>query len=125
MLTPRTLDGDVSFDRPLSEVKAELFRALGHAGRVRILEVLSDGDQTVGELAALVGLEPSHLSQQLGVLRRVGAVTVQRVGSTATYSLTSPEVRELLAVAKAFLLANLRARQELLGVEPAAQRTQA
>ena len=28
--------------RPLSEIKAELFKALGHSGRVRILEVLRD-----------------------------------------------------------------------------------
>ena len=123
MLTPRIAEGDVSFGRPLSEIKAELFRALGHAGRVRILEVLGDGERTVGELAALVGLEPSHLSQQLGVLRRVGAVTVQRVGSTAIYSLASPEVRDLLAVAKAFLLVNLRIRQEHLGVEPESTRS--
>ena len=117
MLTPRVTAGEVPFDRPLSEVKAELFRALGHAGRIRILEVLSDGERSVGELAVLVGLEPSHLSQQLGVLRRVGAVTVQRAGSTAIYSLASPEVGELLAVARRFLLANLRSRQELFGVE--------
>ena len=63
-----------SASRPLSEIKADLFKALGHAGRVRVLEVLCQGDRTVTELVPLVGLEASHLSQQLGVLRRAGVV---------------------------------------------------
>ena len=38
---------DPAVSRPLSEIKAELFKALAHPGRVRILEVLRDGDHTV------------------------------------------------------------------------------
>jgi ArsR family transcriptional regulator len=100
--------------RPLSEIKADLFKALGHPGRVRILEVLSEGERTVTELVPAVGLEASHLSQQLGVLRRAGVVVSRREGSTVTYSLTNDEVVELLAVAKRFLLDSLSARQELI-----------
>jgi ArsR family transcriptional regulator len=101
-------------DRPLSEIKAELFKALGHPGRVRALEVLAEGDRTVTELVPLVGLEASHLSQQLGVLRRAGVVVARREGSTVTYSLATPAVAELLAVAKQFLIDSLTAHQELL-----------
>ena len=100
--------------RPLSEVKAELFKALGHAGRVRILEVLSDGEHTVTELVALVGMEASHVSQQLAVLRRAGVVVARRDGPMMIYSLASEQVAELLAVAKRFLLDSLSARQELI-----------
>ena len=69
-------------DRPLSEIKAELFKALAHPGRVRILEVLRDGERTVNDLASLVGLEASHLSQQLGVLRRSWLVQSRRDGAS-------------------------------------------
>jgi len=100
--------------RPLSEVKAELFKALGHAGRVRILEVLSNGERTVTELVRLVGMEASHVSQQLAVLRRAGVVVARREGSMMIYSLASEQVAELLAVAKRFLLDSLSARQELI-----------
>ena len=101
-------------DRPLSEIKAELFKALGHPGRIRVLEVLSEGERTVTELVPLVGLEASHLSQQLGVLRRAGVVVARRDGSTVTYSLANDQVAELLAVAKRFLIDSLSASQELL-----------
>jgi DNA-binding transcriptional ArsR family regulator len=103
-----------TLSRPLSEIKAELFKALGHSGRVRALEVLSDGERTVTELVPLVGLEASHLSQQLGVLRRAGVVVARREGSTVIYSLANDQVAELLAVAKRFLIDSLSARQELL-----------
>ncbi|MGQ0833076.1 MAG: ArsR/SmtB family transcription factor, partial [Microthrixaceae bacterium] len=39
---------------PVSEVKAELFKALGHPARIRVLEVLSKGEHSVGEMQPLV-----------------------------------------------------------------------
>jgi len=77
---------DPSVDRPLSEIKAELFRALAHPARVRVLEVLAEGEQSVGDLAQIVGLEPSHLSQQLAILRRAALVTSRKEGSTVFYA---------------------------------------
>ena len=103
-----------SLDRPLAEIKAELFRALAHPGRVRILEVLRDGERTVSELVAVVGLESSHLSQQLAVLRRARLVRSRREGSSVVYSIGPEQVVELLAVAKQLLIATLTASEELL-----------
>ena len=107
-----TLEHPVS--QPLSEIKAELFKALGHSGRVRILEVLRDGDRTVAELIPAVGLESSHLSQQLAVLRRAGVVSATRTGSSVTYSIADPAIIELLAAAKSFLINSLSVSQGLL-----------
>jgi DNA-binding transcriptional ArsR family regulator len=100
--------------RPLSEVKAELFKALGHPARVRALEILADGEHTVGELQPLVGIESSHLSQQLGVLRRAGLVATRKEGSTVVYALKSPVVAELLDVTKRLLVASLAETRDLL-----------
>src|SRR3954453_23022438 len=100
--------------RPLSEIKAELFRALAHPARVRVLEVLADGERSVGELQGLVGVELSHLSQQLGVLRRAGLVTTRRERSSVFYDVRDPLVVELLSVAKQLLLATLTEPRDLL-----------
>ncbi|MDY7105153.1 MAG: metalloregulator ArsR/SmtB family transcription factor [Actinomycetota bacterium] len=99
---------------PLSEVKADLFKALAHPARIRALEVLVEGEHTVGDLQPLVGIESSHLSQQLGVLRRAGLVSSRKDGSSVIYSLRDPLVAELLAVAKQFLLASLTETRDLL-----------
>jgi DNA-binding transcriptional ArsR family regulator len=100
--------------RPLSEIKAELFRALAHPGRVRVLEILRDGERTVAELVPLVGLEASHLSQQLAVLRRARIVTSRREGSSVTYAIADREIVELLSVARRFLINSLVVSEELL-----------
>ncbi|MBK5332393.1 MAG: universal stress protein, partial [Ilumatobacteraceae bacterium] len=57
------------------EVEAEFFKTIAHPARIRVLELLRDGERSVSELIPDGGLEPSHLSQQLGVLRRANVIT--------------------------------------------------
>lgn len=99
---------------PLSETKAALFKALGHPARIRCLEVLADGERSVGELQPLVGIELSHLSQQLGVLRRAGLVSSRKEGSTVFYAIKDPLLTELMAVARRFLLGSLDETRRLI-----------
>jgi ArsR family transcriptional regulator len=103
-----------AISRPLSEVKAELFRALANPARIRVLEVLADGERSVGEMQPLVDVESSHLSQQLGVLRRAGLVNTHKEGAQVFYSIKDPQLVELLAVAKRVLIASLSGTQDLL-----------
>lgn len=88
---------------PLYKLKAEFFKTLGHPARIRLLELLVERDRTVSELLPEVGLEPSNLSQQLAVLRRAGVVVTAKEGSTVIYSIASPTIAELLAVARKVL----------------------
>ena len=108
------MDPETDLSRPLAHVKADLFKALAHPARVRALEVLADGERNVRDLQAEVGIESSHLSQQLGVLRRAGLVTTRREGSSVYYAIKDPLVVDLLAIAKALLLTSLRETQDLL-----------
>lgn len=105
---------DVDVDVPISELKAELFRALAHPGRIRILEKLVEGERSVGELQPLVGLELSHLSQQLGVLRRADLVTCRKEGASVHYSVRDPLLGDVLATAKQLLISSLTESQRLL-----------
>jgi ArsR family transcriptional regulator len=100
--------------RPIYQVKAEFFKTLAHPARIRILEVLRDGERPVNELIPEVGIEPSHLSQQLAVLRRANLVRSRKVGSSVLYSATEPMVFELLETAKAILTSSLTETRELL-----------
>jgi DNA-binding transcriptional ArsR family regulator len=100
--------------QPISEVKAELFKALAHPARIRILEVLSDGERSVGEMQPLVGIELSHLSQQLAVLRRARLVTSRKDGATVIYAIKDKLVVQLLQVAKRLLINSLSETSDLL-----------
>ena len=88
---------------PLYQAKAEFFKALAHPARIRVLELLSEREHAVSEMLPQVGIEPAHLSQQLSVLRRMNLVVTRKEGSTVYYSLVSPQVAELLAVARRIL----------------------
>ena len=88
---------------PLYEAKANLFRTLAHPARIRVLELLSDREHAVHELLAEIALEPSSLSQQLAVLRRMGLVRQQRVRGEVVYSIVVPETRDLLLSARRVL----------------------
>ncbi|MGF1426616.1 ArsR/SmtB family transcription factor [Kitasatospora sp. LaBMicrA B282] len=99
---------------PLYQLKAEFFKTLGHPVRIRVLELLSERERAVAEMLPEVGVEASHLSQQLAVLRRAKLVTSRREGSTVYYSLTSPQVAELLRVARAILGGVITGQAELL-----------
>ncbi len=109
-------------DRPaLHEVKAELFRALGHPLRVRVLELLSGTDKrldftesTVSALLHETGIEPSTLSTHLAVLRRAGVVQTRREGTTIFYRLADPSVQELLVAARTFLYGTLSRNSGLI-----------
>ncbi len=101
-------------DLPISEVKAEMFRALSHPARIRILETLADGERSVGEMQPQIGIELSHLSQQLGVLRRAGLVTSRKEGQSVYYSLKDPLISDLLKVAKRLLISSLTETRDLL-----------
>jgi ArsR family transcriptional regulator len=98
----------------IAALKADLFKAMAHPARVRVLEVLAGGERAVGELQPEVGLELSHLSQQLAVLRRAGLVTSRKVGSSVIYDLKDPLVSDLLRVAKQLLISSLAETRELL-----------
>ena len=99
---------------PLYQLKAEFFKTLGHPARIRVLELLSVREHAVAEMLPEVGIEPAHLSQQLAVLRRANLVVTRREGSTVYYSLTSPQVAELLRVARTILSGVLTGQAELL-----------
>lgn len=114
---------------PLYKLKAEFFKTLGHPARIRILELLTQHEHSVGELQREVGLEPSHMSQQLAVLRHAGVVTFRKQGNSVIYSLTSPDMAELMAVSRKVLTGLLHDQtsvlDELKAAAPAATRAAA
>jgi ArsR family transcriptional regulator len=99
---------------PIYQVKAEFFKTLGHPARIRVLEVLREGERTVNDLVPEVGIEASHLSQQLGVLRRAGLVHARKEGTNVWYSVADAAIFELLDVARRILTTSLSESQALL-----------
>jgi ArsR family transcriptional regulator len=99
---------------PIYALKAEFFRALGHPVRVRLLQLLREGERTVGSLQAALELDSSGTSQQLAALRKQGLVESRRDGTSVYYRVKDPRTLELLELAKAIIASNLAEGQALL-----------
>ncbi|MBS3940492.1 MAG: winged helix-turn-helix transcriptional regulator [Actinobacteria bacterium] len=100
--------------RPVYELKAGLFKTLGHPVRIRILEVLRAGESNVADIAGHVGVSGSTLSQHLATLRRSGVVESRRDGSLVIYRVVDPRVFQLLEVGRQILSTTLEGSQEVL-----------
>jgi DNA-binding transcriptional ArsR family regulator len=84
--------------------QAELFRALSHPVRLRILDVLARQEACVCHLTALLGQRQPYISQQLATLREAGLVVDRREGTLIYYRLADGQMAELLEHAKALVL---------------------
>src|SRR5213596_1172765 len=100
---------------PIYRLKADFFRLLGHPARVRILEILRDGERGVGDLQAALGLDSGATSQQLTAMRRQGVLESRRAGTSVFYRVKDPRIFDLLEVAKQILTAQLQETRDLLG----------
>lgn len=78
------------------ERAASLFRALGDESRLRTLELLSDREACVSEIAASSGEAVSTVSHRLRLLRNEGLVSRRRDGRHIYYALADAHVSELL-----------------------------
>ena len=98
----------------LQSFKAEFFRALSHPLRIRILEVLRDGDRSVQQLQTALQVGQAALSQHLAVLRTKNVVATRKEGTTVRYSLRDSLLADLLDVARRIFSNHLIGRQTLL-----------
>src|SRR5215210_3769634 len=71
-------------------------RALGDETRVRILALLSRGEQSVGQLAEALATQQSTISKHLQVLFHAGLVHRRREASTVFYAAASTELMDWL-----------------------------
>ena len=99
---------------PVHEMKANLFRVLGHPARVRILELLRGGERSVGALQAELGLDSGGTSQHLSALRRIGLVESRREGTSVFYRVDDEHVFELLEAGRAIITRQLAEQQSIL-----------
>ncbi len=76
---------------------ADVFKALGHASRLLIVDALSHGERCVADLTRLIGCDTSTVSNHLSVLRNAGIVADERRGQQIFYRLAAECVTKVFA----------------------------
>jgi DNA-binding transcriptional ArsR family regulator len=88
------------------DLLAKYFRALGDPTRLRVLELLGEGERSVGELVARLGLSQPKVSNHLACLRWCGFVSTRREHRTIHYRLADERVRQIVVLARQLLSEN-------------------
>jgi DNA-binding transcriptional ArsR family regulator len=83
------------------KAQAQLFRALSHPVRLRILDILACQEACVCHLTTILGQRQPYVSQQLATLREAGLVTDRRDGTLIYYRLADDHLSTLLEHGKA------------------------
>lgn len=78
------------------EDKARLFRILSHPTRLKILDMLREGEECVCHMQSVLGKRQAYVSQQLIVLRDAGMVTDRKEGLNVFYTLADQAVADML-----------------------------
>jgi DNA-binding transcriptional ArsR family regulator len=77
---------------------SELMKTLGHKDRLMVLCHLTSGEKSVGELASLLDIPQSPLSQHLARMRKEQLVKTRREAQTIYYSIASEEAARIVGV---------------------------
>lgn len=101
----------------MRQFKAGIFQALGHPTRVAIVEFLSHGEMSVGQLCEKVGVEQANASQHLAVLRNKHIVETRKEGNQIFYRLRNPLLGEVLEKMRQYFFAHLGEAMEMLREE--------
>jgi DNA-binding transcriptional ArsR family regulator len=78
---------------------ANVFAALAHPVRLRLLEFLASGDWTVSQCATHLGLTQSRVAAHLAVLTDCGFIRVRRDGQDVRHGVGEPTAIELVRLA--------------------------
>ncbi|HVC34365.1 MAG TPA: metalloregulator ArsR/SmtB family transcription factor [Chloroflexota bacterium] len=86
-----------------TEIRSRFFRALGDPKRLKILELLLDGEKSVGEIVDHLQASQGRVSNHLACLRWCGFVTTRRAGKFVYYQLADLRIREIVRLADAVI----------------------
>lgn len=84
-----------SFDEKKLDFKARVFKVLGDANRIKILEFLRDGEKCQCEIIPILGQSQPTVSRHLRLLEEVGLLTSRRDGNKALYQATDERIFDI------------------------------
>ena len=98
-----------SRDRLLYELHAAVCQTLGNPKRLEIIDLLRDGEKSVGDLLQSMDISQSNLSQHLGLMRQKGIVSSRREGLNVYYRLSNPKIIRACTLMRQVLMEHLEA----------------
>lgn len=108
------MDRKVLENLELLRKRLNVCKAVANATRLKILDLMRDGEICVCEITSAVDLEQSNVSQHLNVLKNAGILTSRRNGQHVLYSVRNKKIFDFMDALDALLLDELQAASDLL-----------
>jgi DNA-binding transcriptional ArsR family regulator len=102
---------------PLIELVAQRFRVLGEPMRIKLLDRLSEGEATVGELQQALGASQQNVSKHLAILHDAAMVSRTKHGTHTRYAISDPSLFELCDLVCGGMRRKLQELNSILGEE--------
>lgn len=78
------------------EDAAACLKIMAHPIRLKIVDILMQGDLAVHEISDLCGVKPHQICEHLRLMQNSGLLASKRVGRTVHYTIVSPHLPALL-----------------------------
>jgi ArsR family transcriptional regulator len=102
-----------SSDDEIFERQALICKAFAHPARLRILDLIGNGERGMSDLQEKLGLSKTNISQQISVLKSAGVLVTRRNGKQIYCSLAIPEVKQACQLIRGVLRAQIAASHRL------------
>ncbi|NMC73140.1 MAG: helix-turn-helix transcriptional regulator [Geobacteraceae bacterium] len=96
--------------------RSDILKAIAQPTRLKILELLRDGERCVCEIYPAIAEEQSNTSRHLNLMQNCGILARRKDGVKIMYRIKHPEVLEILELASSILKREISGRSDLLKV---------
>ena len=107
---------DKHMEERIFQMHAEVCKSMANPTRLRIMNLLREGEKSVEELRGRLGLPKANLSQHLGVLRHRRIVSTRRDGLNIYYKVANPKMIRACDILREVLLEQLQDGGQLMKV---------
>jgi ArsR family transcriptional regulator len=97
----------------LFELKAEVLKALAQPTRLKILELLRDGEKCICEIVPAINGEQSNISRHISLMQKSHLVTTRKDGVRVMVKVKDPKVFEILDKVSTILKNQMREQGRL------------
>ena len=105
---------DKKLEEKIFQMHAEVCKSMANPTRLRIMNLLREGEKSVEELRERLGLPKANLSQHLGILRHRRIVSTRRDGLNIYYKMANPKMIRACDILREVLFEQLQEGERLM-----------
>jgi DNA-binding transcriptional ArsR family regulator len=103
-----------SMEERLLELKAEVLKVLAQPTRLKILELLRNGERCICEIVPAINGEQSNISKHISLMQKCHLITTRKDGVKVMVNVKDPRVFEILDKVGAILKSQMKEQERLL-----------